>query len=87
MGRICLQFIGILLLVGFIGAYFWPIVAALAAVGLVYFGRRWWLAECQRMAALKAEHAAIAARADQQHAWVLRGDPRGTYGRYPPASI
>ena len=32
-----------------------------------------------------AEHAAIAARADQQHAWVLAGDDRGVYGVYPPA--
>lgn len=33
---------------------------------------------------LGAEHNAIAARADQQHAWVLAGDPRGMYGDYPP---
>jgi hypothetical protein len=31
------------------------------------------------------ERAAIARRADQQHAWVLAGDERGTYGDYPPA--
>ena len=31
--------------------------------------RRWWLAHRQR----EAEHGAIAARADQQHAWVLSG--------------
>lgn len=24
-------------------------------------------------------------RADEQHAWTLAGDPRGTYGHYPPA--
>jgi hypothetical protein len=29
---------------------------------------------------------ALAARADQQHAWVLDGDDRGLYGRYPPAA-
>jgi hypothetical protein len=26
------------------------------------------------------QNSAIAARADQQHAWVMGGDPRGTYG-------
>ena len=28
--------------------------------------------------------AAVAARADQQHAWVLAGDDRGTYNEYRP---
>jgi beta-lactamase regulating signal transducer with metallopeptidase domain len=27
--------------------------------------------------------AQIAARAEQQHRWVLRGDDRGVYGEYP----
>ena len=37
--RLLAQFVGMLLLIGFIGAYFWWIVAALAAVALIYFGR------------------------------------------------
>ena len=40
---------------------------------LVYFARRWWLAHRQRVAEREAEHAAIAARADQEQAWVLAG--------------
>jgi hypothetical protein len=32
----------------------------------------------------RAADARIAARADQQHAWALLGDERGTYGDYPP---
>lgn len=28
--------------------------------------------------------ADLARRADQQHAWALVDDPRGTYGDYPP---
>ena len=83
--RLLAQFVGVLLLVGFVGAYFWWIVAALAAVALVYFARRWWLAHRRRVAEREAEHAAIAARADQQHAWVLAGDDRGVCGAYPPA--
>ena len=83
--RLLAQLVGVLLVVGLVGAYFWWIVAALAAVALVYFARRWWLAHRQRVAEREAEHAAIAARADQQHAWVLAGDDRGVCGAYPPA--
>jgi hypothetical protein len=43
----------------------------------VYFARRWWLAHRQRVAEREAEHAAIAARADQEQAWVLAGGARG----------
>ena len=31
------QFVGILLLVGFVGAYFWPIALTAAAFGLTYW--------------------------------------------------
>jgi hypothetical protein len=40
-----LELIAVLLLVGFVRAYFWWIVAAVAAVGLVYYGRQWWRSE------------------------------------------
>jgi hypothetical protein len=33
-----------------------------------------------QVGAWEAEQRAIVARADQQHAWTLAGDPRGTYG-------
>ena len=36
-------------------------------------------------AAEARRRAAMAARADQQHAWVLQGDERGVYGQYPAA--
>ena len=29
---------------------------------------------------------AIRARADQQHQWVMQGDDRGVYGKYPPVA-
>ena len=32
------------------------------------------------VAAAEGEQRAIAARADQQHQWVLADNPRGTYG-------
>src|SRR5271163_735292 len=33
------------------------------------------------------EQCALAARADEQHAWVLAGDERGTYGECTPKQI
>lgn len=68
------QFIGALLLIGLVGTYFWWIVDALVAVGLVYFRHGWWLAEHRRVVELEAKRAAIAVRADQRHAWVIAGD-------------
>jgi hypothetical protein len=47
--------------------------------------RRSWLAHCTYLAELEAEHATIAACADQQHAWVMIGDDHGVYGAFPPA--
>ena len=31
--------------------------------------------------------AQVAARAEQQHRWVLQGDERGIYGEYPVADL
>jgi nitrate/nitrite transporter NarK len=43
-------------------------------------------AQAQREAAVRRA-AQLAARADQQHRWVLRGDARGVYGEYPVADL
>ena len=63
------------------------ILAALAVVVAACLG--WW--SCKHSDAAdereRREHAALVARADQQHAWVLAGDDRGTYGDYPPKQI
>lgn len=72
--------LGLLLLIAFIVKFIWWILGVAALVGLFFLGRalvRWYDKR-------SAEHAryreAIAARADQQHNWVLRGDDRGIYG-------
>jgi hypothetical protein len=58
----------------------WWIVGAAALVGLFFLGQ----AIVRRYEKRSAEHARyredLAARADQQHHWVLRGDDRGIYG-------
>jgi hypothetical protein len=74
------QLLGILLVVGFVVAYLKWIVAAVAAYLAYRWGRVVWVRHCAAADAWQREQAAIAARADQQHAWVLAGDPRGTYG-------
>ena len=56
------------------------IALVLAAVAAWKHGPGWWARRQAALAAEQRRHAAIAARADQQHQWVLAGDPRGTYG-------
>ena len=50
------------------------------APGGVQIAAQVWARHQAAAAAERRRFAAIAARADQQHAWVLAGDPRGTYG-------
>jgi len=52
-------------------------VAMLAAVTLM-------IAIAKRRRAAEQHRAGLRARAELEHRLVLAGDPRGTYGRYPP---
>jgi len=71
------QFLATLLVVGFIAAYRWVIALVIAAVVLA----------CGMVAAfytyessperIAKREVALAARADQQHSWVMQGDERG----------
>ena len=74
----------LLIVVGFIAKFFWWIVLVLGA--MVLYGVMWWLAfrAARRVDAEHQAQAALVARADQQHAWILAGDDRGVYGAYPP---
>jgi hypothetical protein len=74
----------ILLVLGFVVKFWWLLllVLAFAAAG---FGL--WCVTTRQDAKLERKHrqrAALVARADQQHAWILAGDDRGLYGEYPP---
>jgi hypothetical protein len=80
------QFVGLLLLAGFVGAYFWWIVVTLAAAGLAWLAVRSCGAAQAQAAELAARNAELVARADRQHQRTLVGDVRGVYGEYPPAS-
>ncbi|MCW2628525.1 hypothetical protein [Mycobacterium sp.] len=80
MTRLVWQFIGTLLLVGLMLKYWWLIVLVAVVVILFRGAPGWWRRYQASVAAEERRLAAIAARADQQHAWTLAGDPRGTYG-------
>jgi type II secretory pathway pseudopilin PulG len=72
--------LGLMLLIGIIIKFIWWILGAAALVGLFFLVRAV-VRETQRRANARARYrAAVAARADQQHNWVLHGDDRGIYG-------
>ena len=69
-----------LLLIGIIIKFIWWILGAVALVALFFIARafvRWY---DERRAAEARYRDELAARADQQHNWVMRGDDRGIYG-------
>jgi hypothetical protein len=79
------SWVWILLLLGFVIAYFWWILAVAGPVALVWWAYRLWQKRHAERDAAAAERVAIADRAVQQHGQVLDGDDRGIYGEYPPA--
>lgn len=84
--RVVLPLIALVLLVGAVVHFIWWILGAAAVYGLWRAGRRvlrWHRAQVAIAAHRRAE---ILARAEIQHRWFLAGDPRGIYGRYPPAA-
>ena len=80
------QLIGTLLLVGFMLKYWWLIaLVVLAAVAAWKYVPKVWAGRQAALGAEQRRHAAIAARADQQHQWVLAGDPRAPTAPSSPA--
>jgi hypothetical protein len=72
--------IGLLFVIGLVVKFIWWILGALSIVAAVYLIRAV-VRNNQANATAKARtNAAIAARADEQHNWVLQGDDRGIYG-------
>ena len=72
--------IGVLFIVGLIIKFIWWIVGAAALVGLFYLIRAILRANARQRATLAQRMNELAARADQQHNWVMQGDDRGIYG-------
>jgi hypothetical protein len=72
--------LGVLLVIGLVIKFIWWIIGAAALVGLFYLVQAIVWENRKRGDALARHHAEIAARADQQHHWILAGDARGIYG-------
>ena len=72
--------LGVLLLIAVIVKFIWWILGAAALVGLFFLARAVVRSYDKHSAEYARYREAIAARADQQHDWVLRGDDRGVYG-------
>jgi|HubBroStandDraft_3_1064219.scaffolds.fasta_scaffold1977192_1 hypothetical protein len=80
-------YIRVLLLLGFVVKFWWLILAVLVVLvvsAAAWVGRMHLSYAVERT---RREHAALVARANQQHAWILAGDDRGVYGEYTPKQI
>jgi hypothetical protein len=75
-----MQFVALLIGVALVVKFWWLIVGIVA---VTYAGYPVVRAVDRHEECVEAERrrlAEIAERADQQHDWAMRGDPRGTYG-------
>jgi type II secretory pathway pseudopilin PulG len=85
--RALASFFGILLVLALIIKLICWILGVIAIVVLFRLLRAQAGAARARKDAALRRAAQLAARADQQHRWVLRGDERGVYGEYPVADL
>jgi hypothetical protein len=85
MARLLAGAAGLALLVSLAAAVLGLVVVAAAVGGSLYLD--WWLWREHRARVDDRSHrrAELLARAELQHRWFMAGDPRGIYGRYPPA--
>jgi type II secretory pathway pseudopilin PulG len=85
--RALVPFFGMLMVIALIIKLIWWILGAVVLYLLFRVGRSQLRAAQASRQAHARRVAQIAARAEQQHRWALRGDDRGTYGDYPPAHL
>lgn len=79
------QLIGLLVLAGFLMAY-WPWLLAGYLAWLAYQGHLEVQAEnAATQAAQAAESARLVDAADREHAWIMADDERGIFGDFPEA--
>jgi hypothetical protein len=74
------QFLVVLVVAALWVKYFWLFVAVVASLWLAHRIGRTIREHRNAVAAENARLAELRTRADQQHAWVMQGDPRGTFG-------
>lgn len=78
------QFLATLFIVALIVRYIWRLLAAAALAAGIWWCNKALERHRARMAWLAKRNAGLAGRADRQHRWIMEGDERGFYGRYPP---
>ncbi len=70
-----------------VSEFFWWIVGFIAVgIAIRYIVKACNAADRAQLARLN-QRLDLAARADQQHQWVIEGDTRGTHGQYPPVAV
>ncbi|WP_343466426.1 hypothetical protein AAI421_17850 [Rhodococcus aetherivorans] len=79
--------IAIVLLVGLVLTFWKTILGALAALVLAGAALWAWQALRSRVKERREQAAALAARADREHALFLEGKDAGVYGRYSPIDL
>jgi hypothetical protein len=79
------QLLGFLLLVGLALTYWQWLLALVVLVLIVKAAPIAWRELQDERAASAQRRAELTARADQQAAWFVAGDPRWVTGHYPPA--
>jgi hypothetical protein len=87
MARLIAAAVSVILLAYVAAVVFSVIAVGLAAYGLFRLVRYVWCAYRVASSERRRRRAELVARAEIQHRWYLAGDPRGIYGRYPPAAV
>jgi hypothetical protein len=85
--RALVSLFGVLMVIALIIKLIWWILGAIVLYVLFRVGRSQLRLARARREAAAGRAAQVAARAEQQHRWVLRGDDRGIYGEYPVADL
>jgi hypothetical protein len=74
------QFVALLVAVALVVKFWWLIAAVVGMFCAVRWTRRAVDRHAERVEAERRRLAGLVACADQQHAWVMQGDRRGTFG-------
>ena len=85
--RALVSLFGVLMVIALMIKLIWWILGAVVLYVLFRIVR-WQLRLDRARREAQARHAAeIAARAEQQHRWILQGDDCGIYGQYPVSDL
>ena len=85
--RALVSLFGVLMVIALMINFIWWILGAVVLYVLFRIVRWQLRLDRARREAQARRAAEIAARAEQQHRWILQGDDRGIYGQYPVANL